>query len=332
MTPAQFVLAVGADQRWIRNVRRLLGRAKRDDAYEARWLGVVHDLQASLGVALEDAARMADRVLGAEGDAGLLEVGMDSSASIRIVADCARLRTLHDLRLARALYLPVLDHRGRPATSYRPIVAELARGVRRSDDARRIRLNVRLPAADRLAALGSLGELLLLLARAGVRFIVIGETAGALCGTLRRPEAVDVLHDVHDRGSLNALADVLNELSAAPRGGRRPRPGTFDVPMLGAIPALALDTRLGALNLWTRCHVIGDYPAALTLALDDSRSGFPFLVLDLEALMAMERGYGRATDKDLLFELKQIGIERQRLARLERYRRSTSSSCATTFG
>lgn len=73
--------------------------------------------------------------------------------------------------------------------------------------------------AECLASLGSLGELLVVLARTKVRFIVIGEAAGALFGTLRQPAALDLLHDAQDRDSLVEHACVLDGCHAMPRGG-----------------------------------------------------------------------------------------------------------------
>lgn len=105
----------------------------------------------------------------------------------------------------------------------------------------------------------------------------------------------------------------------------------LDAPMISSIATLALDTDLGALNLWTRCHVIGDHQGALNKVLDSGRTGFPFPVLGPQTWMAMERGNGRAMDKDRLFEPRQVEIEHQRAARLERYRRSILSSSASTL-
>jgi hypothetical protein len=250
---------------------------------------------------------------------------VDASASVRLVIDRVRLRTLHELRLAGALHLPSLDHRGRPATSHRPIVAELERRVRRNADVHRLLRNARRPPAARLADLGSLGELLVALACAGVRFIVIGEAAGALLGTVRQPAAADVLHDAGLPTSLASLARVINEHHASPRGTREDRVRHFDAAMVGALPALALDTDLGSLNVWTRVHVVGGYAGSQEIAIDAAEGGLPFPVLGLSSLIDMQRRNGRTMDKDLLFELRQLEIERRRIARLERYRRSLAT-------
>ena len=331
MTPAQFARAVGADPLWIRNARRTLGRTRRNDASEARWFGLVHDLHASLGVALRDAARIADRTIDASEDQRFVEFVADRSMSISVAIDLARACALHELRLAAALYLPAIDQRGRPATSYRAIVADLVRSARRRSDPIRLALSAKRPAADRLAALGSLAELLVGFANANVRFIAIGEVAGALFGTLCQPSVVDLLHDASDNESLDAAADLLTRWHARPRGADQGHCRAIDAAMLSALPALALDTDLGPLNLWTRCHVVGDYAGAAKEVLDGNQTGFPFPVLDLKALAAMERGIGRRKDPELLYEFRQLAVERERAARLERYLPSISSSSAATL-
>lgn len=331
MTPAQFALAVGADLMWIRNARRALGRPKRHDASEAQWFGLVHDLHDSLGVALRQAARIADQAIAAPRNQGSVECAADPSMSITVTINLPRLRTLSGLRLARALHLPVLDHRGRPATSYRPVVAEVERSARRASDPMRLALSARRPAAERLAALGPMAELLVGLASAGVRFVVIGEAAGALLGTLRQPSVVDVLHDASDHASVDALAGLLMRWSARPRGATGSHSCLIDAALIGTVPALALDTDLSPVNLWTNCRVIGDYSASQAHQASGDTFGPGFPVLGIKGLMAMERDRGRGKDYELLYELRQLDVQRQRAIRLENYVRSISSSSATTF-
>lgn len=330
MSPAQFALAVGADQRWIRNARRTLRRRRCTSQQEARWLGLVHELHLSPGLALHDAARVADQVSAAPTSHGCIQIDGVTCLGVSLVVDLERVHALHALRLARAMHLLVRDHRGRPATSYRRIVADLARCSRRTCDPIRLALSAKRPAAERLAALGSMSELLVGLATAGVRFIAHGDTAGALLGTLRQPSAVDVLHDASDSASSAALARVLATWNARPRGIAG-RDWVIDVALIRALPTLVLDTDLGPLNLWTRCHVIGDYAQARERTVDGGASGLPFAVLGLEALAAVERANGRATDHELLYELRQLVVELERAARLERYRRSISSSSRSIF-
>lgn len=330
MTSAQFALAVGADQMWIRNARRALGRPKRNDASEARWFGLVHDLHGSVGVALDHAARIADEAIVAPTHQGSIECEADPGMSIKVTLDLTRTRTLYELRLARALHLPVIDHRGRPATSYRPVVAELERRARRGSDPIRLGLSARRPAAERLAALGSMAELLVELSNAGVRFIVIGEVAGALLGTLRQPSEVDVVHDANDHSSVDVLAALLKRWRAHPRGADGSGPCSIDAAVIRSVPTLALDTDLSPVNFWTSCHVLGDYSATQAHVVSRDTSGLEFSVLDIRGLMAMARGQGRSRDYELMYELRQLGIERQRAIRFANYARSISSSSATT--
>ena len=137
-----------------------------------------------------------------------------------------------------------------------------------------------------------MAELLVGLASAEVRFIAIGKVAAALLGTLIQPSAVDVLHDVSDHASLGALARLLTEWRARPRGASDSRSSPIDAALITALPAMALETDLGPLNLWAHGHVIGDYARAQEHVVDGAASGFQFPVLGLEALTAMERATG----------------------------------------
>lgn len=319
MTPGEFASAVGAGPKWIRNARRMLQRPPRLDEADACWWGLVHALHVSLGVGLREAARIADEVLDAhpDRDSSLsgVEVIADRAGTITVTVDRLRARSLHALRYARAIHMPAFDYRGRPATGYRPMVEAVKRRARRDNDIQTLRLNARQAPADRLAALGPFADMLRELASAGVLFVTIGEVAAALFGALRRPAAVDVIHDPADEASLHALAQFMADCRAAPRGAPRLERHILDARLIGAAGTLALDTSHGALNVFVTMDPIGDYSAALARATNE----FGLPVLGLPSLMMVERHAGRTRNRELLFELRELERERQReAARLSR--------------
>src|SRR4051794_4216397 len=116
MTPAQFALAVGAAPKWIANTRRLLNRAPRDTAEEARWLGLVHELNTVLGLPLKAAARCADLALAADPQQHHLTIDFGDEHRAALVIDLWRDVTLHLARLSRALEMPPSERRGRPVS------------------------------------------------------------------------------------------------------------------------------------------------------------------------------------------------------------------------
>ena len=315
MTSGEFAIVVGADPKWIRNARRTLRRSARLDEAEARWLSLVHELHASLDMGLCVAARIADEALAADATRSCVEMAADRAGTLTLTIDLARARSLHALRYAHAMYLSPLDQRGRPATSYRPMLEAVRRRSRRDADVHILRMNARGSPAQRLASVGPLADILGGLGSAGVRFVVIGEVAAALFGALRRPTAVDVIHDAADDASLRALAVFLEQCDATPRGAPPGKRLLLDARLLGAAGTLALETPHGALNLVARLDPIGDYAATLERALEGAVSEFDFPVLGLPAQMVVQRYGGRTVNAELRFELQELERERQREAR-----------------
>lgn len=325
LTPAQFALAVGAERKWILNARCLLQRTARQDAAEARWLGLVHDLHASLGIPLVDSARIADLAMGAPPELRIIRVKASESGSVAIAMDLLRERSVHLARLSIARELPTLDRRGRPATGWQSAERELATRVDRRSDMLPIRAGARARPSTRLAELGALSDALTVLVGAGIRFVVVGEAAGALHGTQRPPRALDLIYDARDRANVRSLADRLADWNAYPRGVARGQPFILDERTFRAVPTMALESEAGDFNLFARLAVIGDHESALAHAADAARTGLPFPLLGLPALIAAQKAAGRSRDGEELLRLETLELERQSRLRLERMRHAQAS-------
>ena len=155
MTPAQLALAVGADQKWIRNARRLLGRPSGEDPADVRWLGLVHELHSTLGCTLAVAARIADAALAAPTGQRELRVslGEPDTGRAELVIDLWRDRSIHLARLSRALRRPPAERRGRPRTTRPSRGGARARAAAYGIDVARLRAGLSRTPEERLARL-----------------------------------------------------------------------------------------------------------------------------------------------------------------------------------
>lgn len=90
MTASQFARAIRADPKWVQNAARILGKRFRYSTAEARWLGLVHQLQQHFGIPLRTAGDMATTALAAPATEQAVSVGESGDGSARIVIDVAR--------------------------------------------------------------------------------------------------------------------------------------------------------------------------------------------------------------------------------------------------
>lgn len=150
MTLIQLSLAAGADVKWIQNVRRLLARPARNDAREAHWLGLVHELHVALGCPLANAARLADLVLAAPAEQRTLEVPLGEGIAV-LTLDLWREQSVHLARLSRALTLPPVERRGRPPARRRR--STTSRAVEYGVDVERLRTGLQRTVSERLVRL-----------------------------------------------------------------------------------------------------------------------------------------------------------------------------------
>jgi len=153
--------------------------------------------------------------------------------------------------------------------------------------------------------------LLMLLADAGVEFIVVGGVAGALHGSARSTKDLDVVY----RRTPDNIARVVRAFEGRqpyPRGAPPGLPFRWDERTLGFGSNFTLNTTAGAVDLLGEIAGGGAYeellPYTMTVTLDGRRC----LCLNLEKLIAVKRAAGRPKDYEAIAELDIIREERER--------------------
>jgi hypothetical protein len=152
---------------------------------------------------------------------------------------------------------------------------------------------------------------------AGVPFVVVGGVAASAHGSARVTDDLDVCYDTTAQ-SLTALAALLAQWRAYPRGIEPNLPFVMDVQTLRSAPVLTLDTSEGRLDLLDTVAGVGDYAACFAdseaIEVTIAGHGVRFRALTLEALIRAKRAAGRRKDMDHLIELEAIAEEAGRQA------------------
>lgn len=120
MTRHQFSLAVNADEKWVENTGRLLGRRLSHTQREAQWLGLVRVLNHELGLTLARSAQLATEALRSPPWTREVRLGGDASGSASIAVDLARYHSTHIAAMSAALTLAGPRKRGRPSAASTP--------------------------------------------------------------------------------------------------------------------------------------------------------------------------------------------------------------------
>jgi hypothetical protein len=106
-------MGVGADEKWVENAGRLLGKRLRYTPEEAVWLGLVRLLNQEVGLPLFRAARLADEALGHRPSERWVVLGQNESGSAGVSIDIARFYSSHLAALSAALDMGGPRRRGR---------------------------------------------------------------------------------------------------------------------------------------------------------------------------------------------------------------------------
>ena len=152
MTRAQFAVAVRADEKWIENAARLLGKRFRFSLEESVWLGLVRMLSQEVQLPLSRAADLADEALGLRSDQEVV-VGHSDQNSSGVFIDMPRFRSSHAAASSVALTLGGPRRRGRRAARSRKRADALAAAQRYGVDIDLLREGLKLSPAERLEQL-----------------------------------------------------------------------------------------------------------------------------------------------------------------------------------
>lgn len=155
-------------------------------------------------------------------------------------------------------------------------------------------------------------ELLPLLVRGGVEFILIGGVAGNLHGAARLTYDVDLVYD-RGRANLERLVRVLAPMNPYLRGAPAGLPFQLDLPTLRNGLNFTLATRMGDLDLLGEVLGGGTYLELLPHSMEVEAFGVTFRCVDLPTLIRLKRAAGRPKDLESLAELEALLEERDRV-------------------
>ena len=144
------------------------------------------------------------------------------------------------------------------------------------------------PAFDPLAAIT-------VLARHGVRYVVIGATAGRLLGSPTVTRDLDICY-ARDDANVQALASALQELNARLRGVPGGVPFKLDARSLQAGDSFTFETDAGDLDILGTPAGTDGYPELIRTAQELDLGGLTVKVASIDALIAMKRSAGRPKD------------------------------------
>ena len=148
-----------------------------------------------------------------------------------------------------------------------------------------------------------------LLGRHGVRYVLIGGLAAVTQGASLVTQDVDVCH-ARDADNLARLADALREVHAKLRGADPSLPFRLDARTLAKGDAFTFTTDLGAIDLLATPAGTDGYEDLARTADAFDLFGHRVLVASLDDLIRMKRAAGRTKD---LLAVEELGALRDEL-------------------
>jgi predicted nucleotidyltransferase len=155
------------------------------------------------------------------------------------------------------------------------------------------------------------GEILPLLARHGVRFIVVGGGAAIAHGSARLTSDVDVVYS-RDAENIRKLVDALQNHQPYLRGAPPGLPFRWDEQTIKNGLNFTLKTTLGDLDLLGEVTGGGSYEELLPFSEELAAFGIHCRFVTLERLIQLKRAAGRPKDFDAVAELQALLEERRR--------------------
>lgn len=154
-------------------------------------------------------------------------------------------------------------------------------------------------------------QILAVLNRGGVRFIVIGGLAAMAHGNTRATYDVDVVY-ARDRENVKRLADVLKPYQPYLRGAPPGLPFAWDEKTIRMGLNFTLTTTLGDLDLLGEVAGAGNYDQLLAHSEEITLFGISCRCATLERLIQMKLAAGRPKDMLILAELQALLEERRK--------------------
>jgi len=154
-------------------------------------------------------------------------------------------------------------------------------------------------------------ELIELLSRSGVEFIVVGGAAASALGSARITQDLDVVYR-RTPENLDRIVDALRPLSPYPRGAPPGLPFGWDRRTVQFGINFTLATSLGLIDLLGEITGGGKYEDLLPHTVRLDVFGVSCLCLDLDTLIRVKRAAGRPKDFEAIAELETIREEQER--------------------
>ena len=151
-------------------------------------------------------------------------------------------------------------------------------------------------------------KLLVVLARHGVEFIVVGGAAAIAHGSSRLTQDLDIVYSRAPR-NLERIAAALAQYKPYLRGAPAGLPFTWDVHMLARGLNFTLVTSLGDIDLLGEIPGGGTYADLAGNAVELEIFGTQCLCLSLAQLIRAKRASGRPKDLEALAELEALEEE-----------------------
>jgi predicted nucleotidyltransferase len=154
-------------------------------------------------------------------------------------------------------------------------------------------------------------DVLPLVCRYDVRFILIGGGAAALLGSARLTYDVDLVY-ARDAENIDRLVEALAPQNPYLRGAPPGLPFRWDRATIEAGLNFTLTTDVGDLDLLGEVAGGGRYDELFPFTQEVSAFGVSFRVVTLEGLIQLKRAAGRPKDLEVLAELQALLEERNR--------------------
>jgi len=160
------------------------------------------------------------------------------------------------------------------------------------------------------------GQVLEVLSRSEIRFIVVGGLAAMAHGNARSTYDVDVVYS-RERENIRKLANVIGQYQPYLRGAPPGLPFKWDEKTIRTGLNFTLTTLLGDLDLLGEVTGAGTYEQLLPHSVEMVLFGVACRCATLERLIQMKRAAGRPKDMLVVAELVALLEERRKLERGE---------------
>ena len=153
--------------------------------------------------------------------------------------------------------------------------------------------------------------LLLRLADAGFRFVLVGGYAAMTHGSSLMTQDIDVCADF-DAANLLRLNDALARLHAVHRMTPQRLPLELNAQVCQGLKNLYLSTDCGQLDILSEVTGVGAFGDVLARSIQIELRGRVISVLNLDALIIAKQAMGRPRDKEAVLQLQAIRELRDR--------------------